>query len=110
MPLQCAKRFDELKSSGSSPVDNQYSPLMAAGESPVETLATYIRSSLLDTQGEFQETPVGQDAVSKTGKVLKAKCSTVLTIILKNIMHSSQLYLKGNRNLNRKNLLVFVSS
>ena len=76
MPLQCAKRFDELKSSGSSPVDNQYSPLMAAGESPVETLATYIRSSLLDTQGEFQETPVGQDAVSKTGKVLKAKCST----------------------------------
>lgn len=25
-------------------------------------------------------------------------------------MHSSQLYLKGNRNLNRKNLLVFVSS
>ncbi|XP_060268123.1 SANT and BTB domain regulator of class switch recombination isoform X8 [Ovis aries] len=65
-PKECAKRFDELKSSGSSPVDNQYSPLMAAGESPVETLATYIRSSLLDTQGEFQETPVGQDAVSKT--------------------------------------------
>ncbi|XP_044781869.1 uncharacterized protein KIAA1841 homolog isoform X4 [Bubalus bubalis] len=65
-PKECAKRFDELKSSGSSPVDNQYSPLMAAGESPVETLATYIKSSLLDTQGEFQETPVGQDAVSKT--------------------------------------------
>uniref|UniRef100_A0A4W2EJY0 SANT and BTB domain regulator of CSR n=1 Tax=Bos indicus x Bos taurus TaxID=30522 RepID=A0A4W2EJY0_BOBOX len=67
-PKECAKRFDELKSSGSSPVDNQYSPLMAAGESPVETLATYIKSSLLDTQGEFQETPVGQDAVSKTGR------------------------------------------
>lgn len=67
-PKECAKRFDELKSSGSSPVDNQYSPLMAAGESPVETLATYIKSSLLDTQGEFQETPVGQDAVSKTGQ------------------------------------------
>ena len=75
MPLQCAKRFDELKSSGSSPVDNQHSPLMAAGESPVETLATYIKSSLLDTQGEFQETPVGQDAVSmdhnKLWKILK---------------------------------------
>lgn len=69
MSLQCAKRFDELKSSGSSPVDNQYSPLMAAGESPVETLATYIKSSLLDMQGEFQETPVGQDAISKMGKV-----------------------------------------
>uniref|UniRef100_A0A8C5V5E8 SANT and BTB domain regulator of CSR n=1 Tax=Microcebus murinus TaxID=30608 RepID=A0A8C5V5E8_MICMU len=67
-PKECAKRFDELKSSGSSPVDNQYNPLMAAGESPVETLATYIKSSLLDTQGEFQETPIGQDAVSKTGK------------------------------------------
>ncbi|XP_053445197.1 SANT and BTB domain regulator of class switch recombination isoform X2 [Nycticebus coucang] len=67
-PKECAKRFDELKSSGNSPVDNQYNPLMAAGESPVETLATYIKSSLLDTQGEFQETPVGQDAVSKTGR------------------------------------------
>ncbi|XP_020943171.1 uncharacterized protein KIAA1841 homolog isoform X5 [Sus scrofa] len=65
-PKECAKRFDELKSSGSSPVDNQYSPLMAAGESPIETLASYIKSSLLDTQGEFQETPLGQDAVSKT--------------------------------------------
>nr|XP_023474825.1 uncharacterized protein KIAA1841 homolog isoform X4 [Equus caballus] len=67
-PKECAKRFDELKSSGSSPVDNQYSPLMAAGDSPVETLATYIKSSLLDTQGEFQETLLGQDAVSKTGR------------------------------------------
>ncbi|XP_003788041.1 uncharacterized protein KIAA1841 homolog [Otolemur garnettii] len=67
-PKECAKRFDELKSSGNSPVDNQYNALMAAGESPVESLATYIKSSLLDTQGEFQETPVGQDAVSKTGR------------------------------------------
>ncbi|XP_049726321.1 SANT and BTB domain regulator of class switch recombination isoform X2 [Elephas maximus indicus] len=67
-PKECAKRFDELKSSGSSPVDNQYNPLMAAGESPVETLATYIRSSLLDTHGELQEAAPGQDAVSKTGR------------------------------------------
>nr|XP_027790243.1 uncharacterized protein KIAA1841 homolog isoform X2 [Marmota flaviventris] len=67
-PKECAKRFDELKSSGNSPVDNQYYPLMAGGESPVETLATYIKTSLLDTQGDFQETPVGQDAVSKTGR------------------------------------------
>ncbi|XP_045225178.1 SANT and BTB domain regulator of class switch recombination isoform X6 [Macaca fascicularis] len=65
-PKECAKRFDELKSSGGSPVDNQYNSLMAAGESPVETLATYIKSSLLDIHGEFQETPVGHDAVSKT--------------------------------------------
>ncbi|KAG8512299.1 hypothetical protein J0S82_008857, partial [Galemys pyrenaicus] len=67
-PKECAKRFDELKSSGSSPVDNQYNTLMATGESPVETLALYIKSSLLDTQGEFQETPVGQDTISKTGR------------------------------------------
>ncbi|XP_065383123.1 SANT and BTB domain regulator of class switch recombination isoform X4 [Macaca fascicularis] len=67
-PKECAKRFDELKSSGGSPVDNQYNSLMAAGESPVETLATYIKSSLLDIHGEFQETPVGHDAVSKTGR------------------------------------------
>ncbi|XP_037064834.1 uncharacterized protein KIAA1841 homolog isoform X4 [Peromyscus leucopus] len=64
-PKECAKRFDELKSSGSSPVDNQYNPLMAAGEGPVESLATYIKSSLLETQADFQETPVDQDTVSK---------------------------------------------
>lgn len=67
-PKECAKRFDELKSSGSSPVDNQYNPLMAAGEGPVESLATYIKSSLLETQGDFQETPVDQDTVSKAGR------------------------------------------
>lgn len=67
-PKECVKRFDELKSCGSSPVDNQYNPLMATGEGPVETLATYIKSSLLDTQGDFQETPVDQDTVSKAGR------------------------------------------
>ncbi|XP_032622629.1 SANT and BTB domain regulator of class switch recombination isoform X1 [Chelonoidis abingdonii] len=65
---ECAKRFDELKSSGSSPVDNQYNPLMATGGSPVETLATYIKSSLLDTQGEFQEPSTGQNSISITGR------------------------------------------
>ncbi|XP_021066424.1 uncharacterized protein KIAA1841 homolog [Mus pahari] len=67
-PKECVKRFDELKSCGSSPVDNQYNPLMATGEGPVETLATYIKSSLLDTQGDFQETPTDQDTVSKAGR------------------------------------------
>ncbi|XP_065487879.1 SANT and BTB domain regulator of class switch recombination [Caloenas nicobarica] len=65
---ECAKRFDELKSSGSSPVDNQYNPLMAVGGSPVETLATYIKSSLLDTQTEFQEPAIGQDSITITGR------------------------------------------
>uniref|UniRef100_U3IE77 SANT and BTB domain regulator of CSR n=1 Tax=Anas platyrhynchos platyrhynchos TaxID=8840 RepID=U3IE77_ANAPP len=65
---ECAKRFDELKSSGSSPVDNQYNPLMAAGGNPVETLATYIKSSLLNTQTEFQEPAIGQDSITITGR------------------------------------------
>lgn len=65
---QCAKRFDELKSSGNSPVDNHYTPLMASGGSPVETLATYIKSSLLDAQGELQEPPSEQDAISANGR------------------------------------------
>ncbi|XP_062465823.1 SANT and BTB domain regulator of class switch recombination isoform X1 [Pezoporus occidentalis] len=65
---ECAKRFDELKSSGSSPVDNQFNPLMAAGGSPVETLATYIKSSLLDSQTEFQEPAIGQDSITITGR------------------------------------------
>ncbi|XP_021248568.1 uncharacterized protein KIAA1841 homolog [Numida meleagris] len=65
---ECAKRFDELKSTGSSPVDNQYNPLMAAGENPVETLAMYIKSSLLDTRTEFQDPAIGQDSITITGR------------------------------------------
>lgn len=51
---------------------------MAAGEGPVESLATYIKSSLLETQGDFQETPVDQDTVSKAGKVVKYDIALVL--------------------------------
>uniref|UniRef100_A0ABM5FCI1 SANT and BTB domain regulator of class switch recombination isoform X2 n=1 Tax=Pogona vitticeps TaxID=103695 RepID=A0ABM5FCI1_9SAUR len=65
---ECAKRFDELKSSGNSPVDNQYSSLMASGGSPMETLAGYIRSSLLDAQEESQEEPNEKDAISGNGR------------------------------------------
>lgn len=67
-PKECAKRFEELKSRGCSPVDNHYNPFMATGENPVESLALYIKSSLLGTQGEFQESPTDQDAISKTGQ------------------------------------------
>lgn len=55
---------------------------MAAGEGPVESLATYIKSSLLETQGDFQETPVDQDTVSKAGKVVKYDIALVLMKIL----------------------------
>lgn len=43
---------------------------MAAGGSPVETLATYIKSSLLDSQTEFQEPAIGQDSITITGMFL----------------------------------------
>nr|XP_033794092.1 uncharacterized protein KIAA1841 homolog isoform X2 [Geotrypetes seraphini] len=65
---ECAKRFDELKSNGTSPLDNKYNPLMAVGGIPIESLATYIKSSLLDTQGKFELPPVGQNTVSIAGK------------------------------------------
>lgn len=41
---------------------------MASGGSPVETLATYIKSSLLDAQGELQEPPSEQDVISTNGR------------------------------------------
>ncbi|KAM4693720.1 SANT and BTB domain regulator of class switch recombination isoform 2-T2 [Discoglossus pictus] len=65
---ECAKRFEELKSSGSSPVDNQYNPLMATGGIPLENLATYIKSSLLDSAEEQEEVVVGQGTISITGR------------------------------------------
>ncbi|XP_030052043.1 SANT and BTB domain regulator of class switch recombination isoform X2 [Microcaecilia unicolor] len=65
---ECAKRFDELKSNGTSPLDNQYNSLMAAGGNPIESLATYIESSLLETQGEFEQPPVGQNTASIAGR------------------------------------------
>lgn len=49
-------------------MDNQYNPLMAAGENPVETLAVYIKSSLLDTRTEFQDPAIGQDSITITGR------------------------------------------
>lgn len=82
-----------------------------AGESPVETLATYIKSSLLDTHGEFQEASIDQDAVSKTGKILKQNAVFLLMIILQIIMYSNHLffiYIKANININRKIYAFFV--
>ncbi|XP_058692800.1 SANT and BTB domain regulator of class switch recombination isoform X2 [Poecile atricapillus] len=86
---ECAKRFDELKSSGSSPVDNQYNPLMAAGGSPVETLATYIKSSLLDSQTEFQEPAIGQDSITITGRPSAASSRSCSSESEKGPVHNS---------------------
>ncbi|XP_042681218.1 uncharacterized protein KIAA1841 homolog isoform X4 [Centrocercus urophasianus] len=87
---ECAKRFDELKSTGSSPVDNQYNPLMAAGENPVETLAVYIKSSLLDTQTEFQDTAIGQDSITITGRPSTASTRNCSSESDKGPVHKSE--------------------
>uniref|UniRef100_A0A8C5IQF6 KIAA1841 n=1 Tax=Junco hyemalis TaxID=40217 RepID=A0A8C5IQF6_JUNHY len=86
---ECAKRFDELKSSGSSPVDNQYNALLAAGGSPVENLATYIKSSLLDCQAEFQEPALGQDSITITGRPSAASTRSCSSESEKGPVHNS---------------------
>lgn len=50
-------------------MDNQFNPLMASGAKPVETLAGYIKSSLLDTQDELQEPSSENDAISLNGRL-----------------------------------------
>ncbi|KAM8946380.1 SANT and BTB domain regulator of class switch recombination [Pelodytes ibericus] len=70
---ECAKRFEELKSSGTSPVDNQYNPLMATGGIPLENLATYIKTSLLDPTEYQEELAVGH---RRPGAVSARNCST----------------------------------
>ncbi|PIO41273.1 hypothetical protein AB205_0069480 [Aquarana catesbeiana] len=75
---ECAKRFEELKSSGTSPVDNQYNPLLATGGIPLESLATYIKSSLLDSTEDQEDETAGQGNISLTGRSGAAsgrKCS-----------------------------------
>ncbi|OCT79717.1 hypothetical protein XELAEV_18026526mg [Xenopus laevis] len=77
-PKECAKRFEELKSSGTSPVDNQYNPLMATGGIPLESLASYIKSSLLDPVDNQEDVTVGQGTISITGRpgaTTARKCS-----------------------------------
>ncbi|KAI5622822.1 hypothetical protein C0J50_17700, partial [Silurus asotus] len=55
-PKECARRFDELKSTGSFPlVDEQCNALTGATGSPSEPLSAYIRSTLLDLTGETGE-------------------------------------------------------
>ncbi|XP_053316636.1 SANT and BTB domain regulator of class switch recombination [Spea bombifrons] len=73
---ECAKRFEELQSNGASPVDNQYNPLMATGGVPLENLATYIKSSLLDSAEDPEDMAVGQGSIPATGRSgATSKCS-----------------------------------
>ncbi|KAL7861611.1 hypothetical protein SRHO_G00130520 [Serrasalmus rhombeus] len=64
-PKECARRFDELKSTGSLPlVDEQCNALTAASSSPSEPLSSYIRSTLLDITGDTGEPQTNQSTLS----------------------------------------------
>uniref|UniRef100_A0A673ZYS6 SANT and BTB domain regulator of CSR n=1 Tax=Salmo trutta TaxID=8032 RepID=A0A673ZYS6_SALTR len=65
-PKECAQRFEELKSTGGSHhVDDQCNALTAGGSSPVDSLSTYIKSTLLDTTGDVGETRTNQSSISQ---------------------------------------------
>uniref|UniRef100_A0AAR2M6J1 SANT and BTB domain-containing protein n=1 Tax=Pygocentrus nattereri TaxID=42514 RepID=A0AAR2M6J1_PYGNA len=65
-PKECARRFDELKSTGSLPlVDEQCNALTAASSSPSEPLSSYIRSTLLDITGDTGEPQTNQGLSTK---------------------------------------------
>ncbi|GAA6080802.1 SANT and BTB domain regulator of class switch recombination isoform X1, partial [Tachysurus ichikawai] len=67
-PKECARRFDELKSTGSFPlVDEQCNALTGASGSPFEPLSAYIRSTLLDLTGETGEPRTNQSTLSVSG-------------------------------------------
>uniref|UniRef100_A0A667XNS9 SANT and BTB domain regulator of CSR n=1 Tax=Myripristis murdjan TaxID=586833 RepID=A0A667XNS9_9TELE len=65
---ECARRFEELKSTGSFPhVDNQCNAVMAGGSSPSDGLSSYIKATLLDA-GEPEETGTKQSSSKVTGR------------------------------------------
>nr|XP_015218330.1 PREDICTED: uncharacterized protein KIAA1841 homolog [Lepisosteus oculatus]XP_015218331.1 PREDICTED: uncharacterized protein KIAA1841 homolog [Lepisosteus oculatus]XP_015218332.1 PREDICTED: uncharacterized protein KIAA1841 homolog [Lepisosteus oculatus]XP_015218333.1 PREDICTED: uncharacterized protein KIAA1841 homolog [Lepisosteus oculatus] len=67
-PKECARRFEELKNSGSLPyTDNQCNALVASGGSPSDTLTTYVKPTLLDSFEELGEKRTSQSTISVTG-------------------------------------------
>ena len=67
-PVQCARRFEELKSTGSFPlVDEQCNPLTVGGGSPSDTLSSYIKSSLLELTGDTGDARAIQSTISVSG-------------------------------------------
>ncbi|XP_042560732.1 uncharacterized protein KIAA1841-like [Clupea harengus] len=67
-PKECARRFEELKSTGSFPlVDEQCNPLTVGGGSPSDTLSSYIKSSLLELTGDTGDARAIQSTISVSG-------------------------------------------
>ncbi|XP_048047177.1 SANT and BTB domain regulator of class switch recombination isoform X1 [Megalobrama amblycephala] len=67
-PIECAQRFEELKTTGSFPhVDDQCNPLTGAVSSPSEPFSTYIKSNLLDITRDTGEPQSNQATLSVSG-------------------------------------------
>lgn len=67
-PKECARRFEELKSSGSFPlVDEQCNPVLVHGSTVSDTLSSYIKSTLLELTGEVGDSRSNQNTISVSG-------------------------------------------
>ncbi|XP_043916068.1 uncharacterized protein KIAA1841 homolog [Protopterus annectens] len=67
-PKECSRRYEELKNNGVlSPVDNQCTPVMVNKGSPTQTLASYIKATLL-TQEESTDQSITHCGISVTGR------------------------------------------
>ncbi|XP_048864337.1 SANT and BTB domain regulator of class switch recombination isoform X1 [Brienomyrus brachyistius] len=67
-PKECARRFEELKNSGSFyHVDNQCNPLTVGGSMSSDTLSPNIKSALLEPDVEGGEMLVSPSNISVTG-------------------------------------------
>uniref|UniRef100_A0AAY4DPJ2 SANT and BTB domain-containing protein n=1 Tax=Denticeps clupeoides TaxID=299321 RepID=A0AAY4DPJ2_9TELE len=67
-PKECARRFEELKSTGGFPLlDDQCNSLTTGGSSLSETLSSYIKATLLDSSGEVVDTRTSQSTLSVSG-------------------------------------------
>ncbi|KAJ8402676.1 hypothetical protein AAFF_G00363480 [Aldrovandia affinis] len=79
-PKECARRFEELKKSGSfPPLDEQCNPLTTGGSSPSDTLSTDTKSSCVDFSGDTGEPGACPSSISVTGLTVapSGKCVTV---------------------------------
>uniref|UniRef100_W5K0H6 SANT and BTB domain regulator of CSR n=1 Tax=Astyanax mexicanus TaxID=7994 RepID=W5K0H6_ASTMX len=80
-PKECARRFDELKSTGTFPlVDEQCNGLTAASSSPSEPLSAYIRSTLLDITAETGLFNCTAEVFNCTAEVFNCTVEVFLTV------------------------------
>ncbi|TRY91889.1 hypothetical protein DNTS_015047 [Danionella cerebrum] len=75
-PKECARRFEELKSTGSFPhLDEQCNPLTGAVSSPSESFPNYIKSNLLDVNTDAGEPQTNKVPLSMSGASADSECA-----------------------------------